>query len=296
MSNLEWPLAYAEGSPEDHQVVSLSDHLSNTAKMAFCLFDNDLEVLSKRARVDKKTLTKTLVLSAGLHDIGKASRYYLEKWFENRRLTFPYHEFLSALILYELYQRYVDESKRERELACLFRTSAKIVSRHHSSMLNRHPSNHADMNLINGVRDATQKITSSDVMKALEQLLCNMQLLCNIWIVKDELDIIMTRVEDVISQLNKMENNDIKSIVMTIADLRSDPGDVCGNMNELVVVRTITGFLIIADNIVASYERRSTDDSPMPAYIGSWIRELERRLECCSRLLSCSENFSSFTF
>ncbi|MEM2224386.1 MAG: CRISPR-associated endonuclease Cas3'' [Acidilobaceae archaeon] len=274
MCDLEWPLAYAEVTSEGRRlIISLGDHLSNTTELALCMFNNDLRVLSKRASVGEDMLTKILALSTGLHDIGKASRYYCKRQDASGKLTFPYHEFLSALFLYIL--SWLSLGVSDSRLACIFRTSAKIVSRHHSSMPKRHPSNYTDENLIRIVRDAVQEVEGSDIMRALQPLSHNTQ-------IRSELKIINSKINDIIPRLKNMRASEIGSVIENIAKLSSNPRDMCDAMNELVVVRAITGFLIIADNIVASRERRGTSDSPIPAYIGSWNRELERRLRGCN--------------
>ncbi|MEM1830729.1 MAG: CRISPR-associated endonuclease Cas3'' [Desulfurococcaceae archaeon] len=288
--NLRWPLAFAVISRRGYQDVSLAYHLCKTAELALCLFNNDfvdLDVLSRRAGVEKGTLIKVLALSAGLHDIGKASRHYMKSIYCEQedfcKLTFPYHEFLSALILYA--SSWPRLSTVDREVGCIFRTSAKVVSRHHSSMTARHPSDYANRRLIEGVAKAARALNGSDVRKVLEQL----KHTCGMQVVSDELNTIRSMIENVISYFkstseSNLENN-IKSMIRAIAMLNLNPGDACDGMNELVVVRTITGFLIVADNIVANRERRNVEDSPIPAYIESWNRELNHRLENCKTVL-----------
>ncbi|MDM7275197.1 MAG: CRISPR-associated endonuclease Cas3'' [Thermoprotei archaeon] len=259
--SVEWPLAYVN--------VDLADHLVKTTLLARCLFDNDIKAAARRANIDREVLDKILTISALLHDLGKASRYYLDRWRTKGELTFPYHEIISALFLFQASR----EARNEPMKACTFMTAAKIVSRHHVAMRGRHPRDYSvgdkRMKDLSRIVDG---LDANDVISVLDKLLSQPATK----IVDQELKFLKSNAQQLLHNLKLNMPQKISSL----ADLRKNPGYACGNMNELIVVRVCTGFLIVADNIVASYEGRDAEDYPTRVHVENWKKELKNINNC----------------
>ena len=129
------PLAYRDA----RITVPLPEHLRRVA--GFILSTGLSELLSAagvrlglgEALPPGLDMARIGVLAGLLHDIGKASRLYHERWGSKK---FYGHEYVSALLLL----RAADNAREGREnWACLYMLLANTVARHHSAMASRAP-------------------------------------------------------------------------------------------------------------------------------------------------------------
>ncbi|MFN3805378.1 MAG: CRISPR-associated endonuclease Cas3'' [Pyrobaculum sp.] len=253
----DWPLAAER--------VNLQSHLSKVAELSICLFEGELDILARKTGWgDVRT---AMWLSGYFHDVGKASRYYKERWEEGGRLSFPYHEYLSAIMLMEL------SNTDDDRLMCIYKTSAKVVARHHTAMAGRHPSMLYGQ-LAEVIKKALEGLEVEDVAKVLQ----------GVGHVGNMAQDIRQRMGDVIREAKGMEVGEITGIVEDLAIL-NERVEVCGGLNELLTVRTLTGLLIIADNLAAGVEGRNPEDQPVPLYTRYWARELRPRLKRCVEIV-----------
>ncbi len=266
--SVKWPLSYVN--------IDLADHLIKTTLIARCLFDNDIRVVARRANIDRDTLDKILTVSALLHDIGKASRYYLDKWKKEGKLAFPYHEIISALFLFQASHEALNQPTK----SCTFMTAAQIVSRHHVAMKGRHPKDYSLKDKrIEDLAEIAEKLDASDIAELLDKLSSQPTMKT----INEELEFLKHNLQRILSNLK----HNIPQKISSLTELKKENHSyICGNMNQLIVVRVCTGFLIIADNIVANHERRNTEDYPTKAYIESWKKELKNINNCEDTLYS----------
>lgn len=263
----EWPLAYHN--------VRLADHLNCVAKLAIHLFERELRVLERR--VGKGNLRDILYLAAVTHDIGKASRYYIEEFSRGGRLTFPYHEVVGALIIKATSWKLLKVNREEVEdLARVLDITAKIVSRHHAAMTGRHPRDLTYPPLrestIGRVRGMLKSIRVDEMRALIEELINGAP--GGLPMAVRALEELRDRLEDVMREIMGSEGV-IWSDLSELAKLNLD-------RKEHVIIPSLTGMLMVADNLVANVERRESSDGMTPLYTMFWERELSKRLMALS--------------
>jgi CRISPR/Cas system-associated endonuclease Cas3-HD len=280
----DWPLAYGKcigGSLVGG--VKLEKHLELTAILVKHLVETRFppytirDVLPEVFKyIDPIDFAYTIGL---LHDVGKASMYYLEHYVESlkrskgeigEKISFPYHEFALALIMLHA----IDMHATELDEASLvgMDLSARIISRHHSAMPDRHPLEYDPRSCrTSGVlKEVLKSMCRSEVANFVGKLrdLCNNLELC-----RRALSVLETHLRD---DKNCLELSRAFSVPFSkLKGFRSVSG--MPRLDELAVYRLIvvyTGLLIVGDNIAASRENRISDDESTPIFVKHWLREL----------------------
>jgi len=251
----KWPLAYKDKDLEE----PLLDHLLATACLTRCLFKDRAVVLVKRANViDVDLVDHALYLLGFLHDIGKMSYYYRRHHCREGRISFPFHEYVSALLVYMAHNRLMMVDER---LSNLLKIVAKAIARHHTAMVERDlMSVQEDKRAKEIIKDAIKELDPSLLKELVAQGLAGgfPQYLA---------ELIVDAHEDLIK-----------------ANISQQLRNLIGT-NDRWLVAGLAGFLIVADNITASKARGSTDGHT-PLYIKMWMEELGGRVEECN--LRCS--------
>jgi CRISPR-associated endonuclease Cas3-HD len=251
----KWPLAYKDKDVEE----PLLDHLLVTACLTRCLFKDRAIVLVKRANViDVDLVDHALYLLGFLHDIGKMSYYYRRHHCREGRISFPFHEYVSALLVYMAHNRLLMADER---LSNLLKIVAKAIARHHAAMVERDlMSVQEDKRAKEIIKNAIKELDPSLLRELVAQGLAGgfPRYLAS-------------------SIVNAREDLVKASIPQQLENLRG--------ARDRWLVAGLAGFLIVADNIVASKIRGSTDGHT-PLYIKMWVEELGGRVEECN--LRCS--------
>jgi CRISPR-associated endonuclease Cas3-HD len=305
----EWPLAYAKcskGSIDAH--VKLLDHNVLTGMLIQQVFKDRIKVLERSVLnvLSLQEFTQLNMVEIGyiaglIHDLGKASPYYLERnlsiYNEDKfELSFPGHEHVIALILSRLA---INEVNIKFKL--IYDLLAKIISRHHSAMPTRHPLTlwssstsgivverryvGKDLEVIRGeVKKAVLDMYNASVVNYINDL----SKLCGAEICKKIID-------DLAEELmNRHIRNNFEKIVGDLAGRLTSfkvlglgkAGKVLEGKIELMIyklVSTLSGFLIVADNLAAQLEGRSSDDKSSKLYVEYWMRELKDKLSSISK-------------
>lgn len=294
-----WPVAYAEVSCSKLQAVNLKEHLVSTARLVIELFSERLDYLEQRYKDAEQCIgsIKDIAYLAGLlHDLGKASVYYLNTFIkktagssyrsrpleecQESKLQFTYHEYIAPIIIIyalrnELSSHAMDSSEARR-MKNAYYTISRIIVRHHAAMAGRHPAE-----LLSSGKGPGKHSKVLDVLRGL----CNKE---------SKIEDLLRELKGVctsgfcIELLEKIRRNlgavckDPKSAVVEINAVKAfELMDYCGisEYDSYRIVSTISGFLIVADNMAASYcENRASDDESTPAYIEIWGRELKNKL------------------
>ena len=250
-----WPLAYVGDGIEE----PLPDHLLRTACLTSCLFKGNAEVLLKRwgRKWDSEQI---LWLLGFLHDIGKISNAYREGC-RSGRVSFSLHEYVSSLIVYKSGDILLE---RDVDLGDQLKVLANAIVRHHSAMIDRDPVSILRSSILGKVASSISKVLGSIEEGVLESIL--------------------------VEGLKEVRHESLlrNSMLQALRELKQLPhtrlGQLMSNFRvkgELWLVSGLTGFLVVADNIVANSARRIGDDGFTPIYISLWIRELKDKLSRC---------------
>ncbi|MDW8082661.1 MAG: CRISPR-associated endonuclease Cas3'' [Sulfolobales archaeon] len=265
-----WPLAYCN--------VALEDHLLNVARLAECLFRDDVAVLERRLGFQQGVLWEVLLASALLHDVGKASYYYRKGFRNTCRLSFPMHEHVWSLVLYSI-ANVVLHRNGNTGLSDKLVMTARVISRHHAAMIGRHP---VDISIrmrghsgfgaarVESVRRPLKDLDPSLVANLLSSLMQKFPALANsnIWnaLVNQAL----------VSSGKKGAINNICGDMKRLANLENLP------LKKSVAIKSLSGMLIVSDILAASLvEKRVSDDGIAPAYVIHWVNELRSKLRKC---------------
>jgi len=289
----KWPLAYAKCDGRLLKSVPLRDHLMLTASLSTCLYKTRFKTFTNNLRGELGKFIKNIDLEdfiytiGFLHDLGKASIHYYEafakKWKDHgfvEELTFPHHEHVVSAILEMIAYREEEDEIFKAECDLM----AKVISRHHSAMENRHPLR---------LMQPSPSLKISEIVFRL----CNESLIS--FIEKDLLPICETRVndlcshtlKDIITLIRRTTNgeihvDDVQTIYKRSIQSFSISGlgaslDVSVLRDAYKLVSTLTGLLIIADNLVAEHEGRSSDEETSRLYVDHWKRELGDYINEC---------------
>lgn len=266
-----WPVAYAEY--KGNVIEPLFDHLQLTALLSVKLFEERIKVIESRTGI--KGLVEAMYTAGLLHDLGKSSTYFLESFKKgakvdfkkegNAKVSFMRHELAAGIILENsIMSSDLDDEETRR----LIRIIARVITRHHAAMIDRHParietndSNFAKLaNSINRILqgisvDTVERLRSFKPCKQVQGDLC---------------DKTLNEAERVV----RNKNYDIRGALNSIRRLGDNEKE-----KESQVVLALSGFLVVADNIAAHAGRGSSDDGSSPAYIREWISELKEKLE-----------------
>lgn len=276
----DWPVAYAEYRERSRQPViePLHRHLLITSALSVELFKDRLGVIEKRIRWERGELVAIMSLAALLHDVAKSSRYYLERFKESgdTKISFWLHELAGAVLLEMARISSTGSAEYEGSIDRALRVIARSIARHHSAMDDRHPGQLIDRVLgdRNSMRYLENILRSIDpgFVDSLRGLIpCRYGSIGG-----DFCDKVFQRLGDAIESIN--EDDRLSGKVHDI--LRSRIIAKAGShVDELLAVHTVTGFLVIADNIAAHLGRGVSDDGTSPAYVRHWVCELSEKLE-----------------
>ncbi len=223
------------------------------------------------------------VLSASLHDLGKASQHYQRKikWLKQRdSLSFYGHEYVGFLILFEAYTMLSRQTVSERDqcldsMAQALRLASHAVARHHSAMEHRHP-----FNVDNALKDATR--SDYGITQAIERAVSSLDLQQAASsippIVGNNLPQIDHQIREAVTSL---KNLDQQALLDKLAQgLRDSLKNTVSHSHGVwdrffpIALRIVSGALIVADNIASHLERRESDDQASPVHVRSWLSEL----------------------
>jgi len=273
---LQTPLAYLEVSDDKPDYEPLLDHLAQTSTEIEVLFSNRLRVLEERTRNtfnwERGELLEFAKAIGLLHDIGKASRKYIEEFHEKtskkysekfqknlalqeQKLTFPQHEIVAGILIYHLSSNIEDSNARRRA-----RLAARVIARHHAAMESRHPAKVRDRCKKEFLREVLEKINYSVIEQV--RTVCRGHELCEILSRKPESRVVR-------------EGNFCTDFVTELARI-SDTPESTGRVHDFILLNALTGMLVVADNLVAYRNRRSksTTDGSTPLYVKHWLCEL----------------------
>ncbi|MFZ8783040.1 MAG: hypothetical protein ACO2OR_03540 [Desulfurococcaceae archaeon] len=285
-----WPLAY--GRCEEGRLVSsveLEKHSRLTASTMRRLVEARFSPSVIRnilpevfGRVDPVDFAYMIGL---LHDVGKASTYYLERYVStllegsrgglNGKLSFPYHEVVLALIM--LHAAEARGAELDEVSLAAMDLGAKVISRHHSAMPDRHPLE-CDLKSCRASRDlreALKNMCRSEVTGLLGRLResCNNLELCS-----EVLSVLDAHLRDAKNCLELSRSFGVP--FNRLVEFRSVSGAL--GLDALAVYRIVvvyTGALIVADNIAAFREGRESDERGTPLFVKHWMRELSGVLD-----------------
>lgn len=264
-----WPLAYADCSGS--VLVDLQSHLVRTAEKVRRLFEGEAEVLEnsvKRACALQVKLIEVAHTAALLHDIGKASLYYLEHfrrtYAQQAKLSFRLHEHATAALVEHAARLSEDEAFKEAA-----RLVSRVVARHHSAMKGRGPSEigTGDVRLI---CDVLSKLTIDSGWASRLGRYC----------IGDFCRKLVSMIPSVAESLSR--NARSISISMYTRSLLLDEASPAAGRCKILqykrVVIALSGFLVVADCIAASEEGRGTDEEVGSLFVHDWLRELKYKL------------------
>lgn len=286
-----WPLAYAEYHVgELRGVVPIKKHLEATACLMNCVLKERLNVvialrgpLGKLLKgIDVEDLFYTIGL---LHDLGKASAYYLEGFINKltihsdkvHKLSFPSHEYVISVILENLVKK-----EREEKLKAVLDLLAKTISRHHTAMINRHPAriNRYGMN-VQVIERALAGVCYEGFITFIGRELIPLCKQNNYNICNYVLENLLANIKNVKPCSTKLEIYHFNALQsFEVAGL----GRSIGMDESYKFVVIASGALIIADNIAAEYEGRHSDEGGSRLYTEHWKRELSDNLRYCLKL------------
>jgi len=146
----------------------------------------------------------------------------------------------------------------------LLKTVAKVVSRHHSAMHGRHP---LDFNK----RLESDERTSTYLKKVLE------------YVDRDAIMDVLKENSTYLGRFRKYIEEALKS------DLTGRMQDFLSYLivekDNMPLVASLTGFLIVSDCLVANSEGRESDDRHSPLYVKRWEEELGKSfIDCCREI------------
>lgn len=151
------------------------------------------------------------------------------------------------------------------ELNKFYRLVAKIIARHRAAMTSGH-SNRASLESRDEITEVLASMCSVHVYSLLDELPRH----CRV-------SYCASAVMDVENTLKEYYDKELYYHVESHYRLLESFDQVnCGGFEY---VSSLTGFLIVSVNLVASYcDSRSDDDDTLPAYIEHWRRELRTKL------------------
>lgn len=277
------PCAYYD--EQKHICHPLLAHARNVSRAVTTLFGDRLSTTPPAARLPglSERLPEAGVIAGALHDIGKASRLYQERFQRGQAGGFPLHEYLGALILAKASRKLRLQDMREEAAALLL--AAGAVARHHAAMKDRHPTvligkisphpgEQQDKHL-NTIHSAAAQLDPDEALRA------------------TPLDLIpgwaRRPIEEAARSIRAMSRGEIAEALKTSIPAQSLAEKIAGNRHTSPLIQAhdkerarhavtahlyrLSGALIVADILVAGCERRP-GEGPEKAYATSWIKEL----------------------
>ncbi|MEM1612416.1 MAG: CRISPR-associated endonuclease Cas3'' [Desulfurococcaceae archaeon] len=296
-----WPVAYAEVSCSSNlHAVTLEEHLVSTAQLIVELFSERLNYLERRYKSAEHcigSLREMAYLTGLLHDLGKASVYYMNKFIaktvggprrsehqekcRENKLQFVYHEYVAPLIIIHTLHNELSSHARDRSgiyaMINTYYTISRVIARHHAAMTERHPMEL--MNLMTGFGRTGNVLT--EVLKGLCEKESNVDDLLRVLKKNCMSRFCSEFLEKILSNLSAACTNPSSAMVhlKVLKAFNLESCDVINEYDSYRITSTLAGFLIVADNLVSSYcEKRVSDDETTPAYVEIWKRELRAKL------------------
>ncbi len=278
-----WPVAYARCVRDKlEKVVPLSSHLALTACIQRCIARRRFMLQGSGLKVTLRGGLERLVRELGeekveelpyvaglLHDLGKASTYYLTRY-SREEVTFPGHEHVIALLL-----EYMASKEESEGYIAAYDLLAKTISRHHAAMDKRHP---------NKFFSGSGSI--SYISKVLRGMLHHTSFINNLARYCGSRDSLcyytLNSISRSLNEISRTWGEDTPSNIL----LYANPIKIFGlsglaSASELTVyafTTVLTGTLIVADNISAEFcEERGSDDGASSTYVTYWKWELGLR-------------------
>jgi len=281
-----WPVAYAEQYKGCETLVGLGDHLKRVASLNQCLFNDRISVLVRRRNEEEtaediniqvsESDVHDLLYAAGLlHDIGKASPFYKDKVRIDDicALEFPYHEYVGSILLILSVRENDALCPEDEERAELLAT---IIARHHAAMKGRHP--HSLLNNSDKHKKIAEAIRSllGDNSRAYNKLS---------EILEDGRNRLggesWARVVDALIdarnyiEIDSVDRSVVKDEIQRLALTKKHRS----SNQYMILVKSLSGALIVSDIIEASLVRSKCTDSER-AYVSYWLSELSHKEKC----------------
>ncbi len=278
-----WPLSYVFVN-EGIKLVPLKDHLISTGKLMECLFSRRFKYISKL----DVNVSELLYTAGALHDLGKASRYYINifKKIDGHSISFYLHEYI-MYVLTSYINTAASTERGKSQFTEYVNILGEAIVRHHVAMGGRHPA----YILIRQEKNKRNKLAQIifNALKLLDPqsfiktgyIVCGGYPFC-----KETMD----RVKESYYDVKNLSN--IGAIIRLLEyrlKKMSNP-----NPTTLKVIQALSGALIIADNISALYERTSFEKDAeelkedIPSFTAYWLRELYDGEK--GRLINCLKN------
>lgn len=280
-----WPLAYAEWDPRNKRILVKTGLLEHSRGVGEILgwdgtyaielrnemIKRRLAVLENRSkeiyRWDKGEIYDFAYTVGLYHDLGKSSKYYVGACDceENRCYsTYRLHEMVSAILVIRVleapFYKYEDAYERRAKLL------AMVVARHHAAMHTRHPRRIKEERERELIFNAINMIDAEVINNILRDGRCS-----KYWFCRETRELVKRSIEektkvDVPKALENLGNFERHSYI------------------DYILISSLTGLLIVADNIVARRERSDENDPYKRPYIEYWIRELDIEIKPGSKV------------
>jgi CRISPR/Cas system-associated endonuclease Cas3-HD len=270
-SNIKY-VAYLEVDEEGElHCEPLLDHLVVTGDTMIKLFEDRLRVLEERTRSSFKWEKDELLDIAWIiglaHDLAKSSTRYtvgidVSKGRPGFKVSFSHHEVVSGILVF------LNTREENPGIRRIGRLVARVISRHHAAMKNRHPASIFSTSCNN-------KFYKEVLAEIKEEFLGEVRGSCS----NNELCKTIFRRPEILDHEEYSKLDLCRDIVRDLAKPTDSPSKQ-DRVAEFTLLNALTGILIVSDNIVAYKNRRSksSTDYSTPLYIKHWLCEL---LEDC---------------
>lgn len=274
----KWPLAYAD--PINDIYIDLESHLDKTAELIKYVFSDRLKYLSRvsHEQLNFNISIDDLAYLAGLlHDLGKASPYYIEKY-SGGVLSFYLHEYIGALLLLDVAYREMDREIYQRveneKNTYAYYILARVIARHHVANSERTP-----LRMLQKQHNDLMRAFAYICEDAIHILLDRLGNRCYSSFCKNVIKHMKEDLEEKCKRKGKYLDIDFITHIKALAgfDLAGYNEDHVIDSYKITV--TLSGLLIVADNLTASFcENRSSDEKATPLYVNHWKGEIYHKL------------------
>jgi len=282
-----WPVAYAEAGGDKVALSDLGGHLKKVACLNKCLFSNRVSAVLARLELmgchnytiiaSRSKAGDLLYVTGLLHDLGKASSFYLSRTSDvDCKISFYNHEHVGAIVVL---LAIIQENPEVQNRATL---AASIIARHHSAMEGRHPwmlgkktGKDRDMKDIamavtELLRDEDTRLKLSGILKGGLSAVASEE-----W--RRLLDAIVKLLDS--GSSIEVDAGVVEELVSRYRlDGRAEDDMDCWR-GFMTLLKSASGALIVSDILEASASRGGYGGFGR-AYVNYWLRELYHRAEC----------------